>query len=324
MAPSLRSLVSLLAISQAVTAASWNTTCTSPSQRKAWNNMTTTEKTAYIDAELCLMARPAQAGIEGAQNRWDELDWAHIVQSNIIHNVGGFLPWHRYFMRVHEYLLQSECGYEGGQPYWNEVLDMDDLAGSVVFDPDTGFGGEGSDCVTDGPFVNLTLHMNSSGTSEDYCLTRSFNSNGFQSGVQANLDECFNMTTYEDAFDCYQVNPHTAGHSAVGGTMLDVVGSPGEPLFFLHHSNLDRLWWQWQQANLTTRLTEMGGRNVPLASYLEQNGMESPSSSVLDYDGDEGNVTTLNHNLWMVGIMPNATIREVMDLGGDLVCAEYV
>lgn len=49
--------------------------------------MTTTEKTAYIDAELCLMARPAQAGIEGAQNRWDELDWAHIVQSNIIHNV---------------------------------------------------------------------------------------------------------------------------------------------------------------------------------------------------------------------------------------------
>lgn len=245
-------------------------------------------------------------------------------------------------MRVHEYLLQSECGYEGGQPYWNEVLDMDDLAGSVVFDPDTGFGGEGSDCVTDGPFVNLTLHMNSSGTTEDYCLTRSFNSNGFQSGVQANLDECFNMTTYEDAFDCYQVNPHTAGHSAVGGTvswheyrwqndklinslqMLDVVGSPGEPLFFLHHSNLDRLWWQWQQANLTTRLTEMGGRNVPLASYLEQNGMESPSSSVLDYDGDEGNVTTLNHNLWMVGIMPNATIREVMDLGGDLICAEYV
>lgn len=201
--------------------------------------MTTTEKTAYIDAELCLMERPAQAGITGALNRWDELDWAHIVQSNVIHNVvrtrtpiviklkvltkyqGAFLPWHRYFMRVHEYLLQSECGYEGGQPYWNEVLDMDDLAASVVFDPDTGFGGEGvsSGCVTDGPFVNLTLHLNSSSTSAEYCLSRSFNSNGFQSGVQANLDECFNTTNYEDAFDCYQVNPHTAGHSAVGGTV---------------------------------------------------------------------------------------------------------
>ena len=51
------------------------------------NNMTTTEKSAYIDAELCLMSRPAQAGITGAQNRWDELDWAHITQSNVIHNV---------------------------------------------------------------------------------------------------------------------------------------------------------------------------------------------------------------------------------------------
>lgn len=49
--------------------------------------MTDTEKASYIEAELCLMARPAQAGITGAQNRWDELDWAHIAQSNVIHNV---------------------------------------------------------------------------------------------------------------------------------------------------------------------------------------------------------------------------------------------
>lgn len=49
--------------------------------------MTDTEKSAYIDAELCLMASPSQASIEGALNRWDELDWAHIAQSNVIHNV---------------------------------------------------------------------------------------------------------------------------------------------------------------------------------------------------------------------------------------------
>lgn len=103
-----------------------------------------------------------------------------------------------------------------------------------------------------------------------------------------------------------------------------MVGSPGEPIFYLHHANLDRLWWEWQQANLTSRLTDMGGRNVPLTSYLEQNGMEEPGAAFLDYDGDDGNVTTLNHNLWMVGIVANATIREVMNLGGDLICAEYV
>lgn len=23
--------------------------------------------------------------------------------------------------------------------------------------------------------------------------------------------------------------------------------SPNDPVFFLHHCNVDRLWWQWQQ-----------------------------------------------------------------------------
>jgi tyrosinase len=68
----------------------------------------------------------------------------------------------------------------------------------------------------------------------------------------------------------------------------------------------------------------MTGRNVPLANFLLTNQVPYPSSAVLDYDGDPGNTTTLNHTLWMAGIIPNATIAEVMDLGGDLICAEYI
>lgn len=68
----------------------------------------------------------------------------------------------------------------------------------------------------------------------------------------------------------------------------------------------------------------MTGRNVPLTSYLEQNDFEYPGADILDYDGDGGNVTTLEHNLWMVGIISNATIGDVMDLGGETICAEYV
>lgn len=35
------------------------------------------------------MSSPPKLGyIEGAQNRWDELQWVHINQSNIIHGVG--------------------------------------------------------------------------------------------------------------------------------------------------------------------------------------------------------------------------------------------
>lgn len=35
------------------------------------------------------MSSPPKLGtIQGAQNRWDELQWIHIYQSNVIHGVG--------------------------------------------------------------------------------------------------------------------------------------------------------------------------------------------------------------------------------------------
>ncbi|KAK7718911.1 hypothetical protein SLS57_006021 [Botryosphaeria dothidea] len=304
-----------------------NGTCTTKNQRKAWHNLSNTEKAAYIDAELCLMSSPPKLDIEGALNRWDEVMYAHVVQSNIIHDVGAFLPWHRLYMRAHEILLQTECNYTGAQPYWEEVLDVTALNESSVFDPDTGFGGNGvgdDGCVADGPFQNLTLHINQTSNYANYCLSRDFSSTSFQTANQTYIDACYASGNYSEAWQCYKKNPHTAGHAGVGGTMLDVVASPGDPLFMLHHTNLDRLWWLWQSVNLPSRLTDMTGRNIPLLTYLEQNDFTYPGADILDYDGDPGNVTTLNHNLWMVGLIPNATIADVMDLGGETICAEYV
>lgn len=100
--------------------------------------------------------------------------------------------------------------------------------------------------------------------------------------------------------------------------------SPGDPLFFLHHTNLDRLWWNWQQASPENRTNDIGEiENVPIYSYLLQNNFVFPDN-LLPYANDNGNITTLNHTLWMAGLVPNVTIADVMDLGGDLICAEYV
>lgn len=52
--------------------------------------------------------------------------------------------------------------------------------------------------------------------------------------------------------------------------------------------------------------------------------LDVPGVDITDYDGDDGNITTLNHNLWMVNLIDNLTISEVMDLHGDVVCAEYI
>ena len=106
--------------------------------------------------------------------------------------------------------------------------------------------------------------------------------------------------------------------------MQDPLLSPGDPLFFVHHTNLDRLWWEWQSIDLSTRLTDMSGQNIPSEEFLNTNNFTYPSAAFVDYFGDSGNVTTLNHTLWMAGIIPNATIADVMDIRGDLICAEYV
>jgi tyrosinase len=107
--------------------------------------------------------------------------------------------------------------------------------------------------------------------------------------------------------------------------MANAAASPGEPTFFLHHANLDRLWWNWQKANLSSRLIDMSGQNVAPLSDREDNHWAYPSAALLDYDGDNGgNVTLLTHNLWFVDMMQNYTVADAMDLNNELNCAEYV
>jgi hypothetical protein len=44
--------------------------------------------------------------------------------------------------------------------------------------------------------------------------------------------------------------------------MSNGVSSPGDPLFYLHHTWLDKIWADWQAKNKTTRVKEMGGTNI--------------------------------------------------------------
>ncbi|MCB9748889.1 MAG: tyrosinase family protein [Myxococcales bacterium] len=43
---------------------------------------------------------------------------------------------------------------------------------------------------------------------------------------------------------------HSRGHIYIGADMYESSGSPNDPMFFLHHANVDRLWAAWQEANL--------------------------------------------------------------------------
>ncbi|KXH65419.1 amino acid transporter [Colletotrichum nymphaeae SA-01] len=314
-----------------------NSTCTSMNQRKAWHTLENQEKSDYLQAVKCLFESPAKTGIKGAKTRWDELQSCHVEQSNFIHGVGAFLPWHRLFLRLHEILLQEECGYTGALPYWDEQRDLEVFGtvekASVWGSDEFSFGTngvnttQGTNCVIDGPFANTTLRMDQVygiDYYDEYCLSREFNQTAFTFANQSYVDECYVKETYNEANFCYVDSPHSCGHLATGGTMENQNASPGDPIFFLHHANLDRLWWDWQLANLSSRLTDMSGQLIPPTFIMEQNRWLTPSAAYLDYDGDAGNDTTLNHVLWMAEIIPNKTIADVMDLRSELLCTEYI
>lgn len=75
--------------------------------------------------------------------------------------------------------------------------------------------------------------------------------------------------------------------------------SPNDPLFFLHHANIDRIWWEWQQKDPTVRNYEIAGKEF------------------------DGSVTTLETVLEMMGSASNKVVRDVMVTDGESLCYRY-
>lgn len=55
--------------------------------------------------------------------------------------------------------------------------------------------------------------------------------------------------------DLVERNPHGHVHDQVGGSMGSVPTAPADPIFWVHHSNIDRYWSAWLAAG--------GGRRMP-------------------------------------------------------------
>ncbi|KAH7552005.1 hypothetical protein BM1_08867 [Bipolaris maydis] len=268
--------------------ASSNCTCTPETMktRIEWANMAEADKHSYLKAVNCLIELPGQTGINGTLTRFDDMHAMYQVQAKEIHLVAQFLPFHRLYVQVYEQLVREECGYEGPTPWWDETRDAGNFMGSPPLDPDTGFGGNGTDpdgCVMNGPFANTTLHI----------------------GPGQKQEKCHNLTNYLDFWKDTGFTTLGAGHSGIGGVMEDIDASPGDPLFYLHHAFIDRLWWNWLFEDLGNRLYQLGG----------------PSSQ----GPCEGNCeeTTLDYVLTTYGIRPNVTVKDVMDIQGGYLCYKY-
>ncbi|KAK6530325.1 hypothetical protein TWF694_003682 [Orbilia ellipsospora] len=299
-----------------------------PIVRKSWRKLSDSEKSQYIAAVKCLKKAKTVSGLAGAKGMFDDFQGIHSVQTPNIHWVGHFILWHRYFLAVYENALRKQCGYAGAQPYWDwetdnaSGLDMDDWP---IFDSKTGFGGNGpyqdganpfnipnrsgGGCVPDGPFASPAFTVNiGPGTSTTYnphCLARDFSRTLMGWGNQTGINWVWDTPNYgwfarriENIPDFTVPNIHGSGHFGVGGalgTMGDAYNSPGDPIFFLHHANLDRVFWQWQwqPKNLPHSLSDVSGPIIPF-DYTNKQGGNVTTTFQVNIGGLAGNVTLLD------------------------------
>ncbi|KAK0620774.1 hypothetical protein B0T14DRAFT_587374, partial [Immersiella caudata] len=274
--------------------------CTKPYVRKEWRRLKSREKTKYIQAVQCLLSSPGTA--LAVQNRFDDFIATHQARTETV--------------QFYEKALW-DCGWprNRGQPCWDWTLDTATEAAflaSPVFNKVRGFDGndayipgnlthpqlpgliggppsnlpdhsDGS-CLTTGPFAGFSTFLGPTiphyvRRDLSYASLRDFSS-------AAQVAAAMTLPTFgrfELITDTQTFQP--GGHWAVGGlygTMTDTYCSAADPIFYLHHANMDRAWWSWQTRDLATREAEISG---PLVFF--------------DYENLLGGNATLSTEVWV-------------------------
>jgi tyrosinase len=147
------------------------------------------------------------------------------IHSNAIHQMHAnprFLPWHRiYLLRMEELLMSVDptvC-----IPYWKSSEEQAFPAWLVGFTPT----------------VNLMTGP--------HTVTRTIGMFAILPNAAAVATAMANATF--NTFAAALEGIHNSGHVWVGGSMGGIPTAPCDPVFWMHHAEIDRLWWVWQQAH---------------------------------------------------------------------------
>lgn len=244
-----------------------------------------TARADYIDGVKALKATPAD---DPRYSRYDWYVLWHAATMmtmtppgnsagrNAAHSGPAFLPWHRYYLKRFEAEIAQALGKpDFALPYWNWVADgalgETDQGNAPIWGLDA-MGGSGSP-VASGPFAYdptdpdtwvVRIELRPSGL---FLVERGLNRMIQQAGIRrlpntgsvartllrgdydaAPWDRS-SLPSFRNELEGWRgEGMHNRVHGFVGGDM-GFGHSPNDPIFFLHHCNVDRIWAFWQQRN---------------------------------------------------------------------------
>ena len=138
-----------------------------------------------------------------------------------------FLPWHRVFLILLEHALQS-IHPEVTIPYWNWTK-----AASQTFP---------AWLVPVTPTVPMPPPMS------PITVTRSPGTPAWLATIASTTPSVMASGTFS-TFTGGLEGIHNGVHVWVGGTMSWIATAPTDPIFWMHHAQIDRLWSVWQVAH---------------------------------------------------------------------------
>ncbi|HWW82382.1 MAG TPA: tyrosinase family protein, partial [Vicinamibacterales bacterium] len=158
-----------------------------------------------------------------------------------------FLPWHRLMLKQLEGVIREVLHDEDfSLPYWNPITgNPDDLIVPAVFrDPSsTLYDGTRWFWVNGGERIDVLY--------KDWLTLDALNEKFYIDSPNGSLG----FTPRLDQ------NPHFFTHFALGGDMAEFSTVGGDPMFYIHHANMDRLWESWNR---------LGNKNPTDPKYLNR------------------------------------------------------
>lgn len=201
--------------------------------RKNANTLSPAERDRFVAAF-------ARLNNQGTGRFTDFRDMHTNVSSPQAHGAAGFLPWHRAYLLDLERELQA-IDPTIALPYWRfdqpapnlftlDYLGVSDNLGTVRFGP-----------------ANPLQFWRTDGV-------QGINRRPFFSTAQAppglrSETQTLALGTTFTAFRTMEGNPHGSAHVSFGGSISSIPTAARDPLFFLLHCNVDRLWAKWQRRN---------------------------------------------------------------------------
>ncbi len=220
-----------------------------------------------------------------------DMGWGH-------HHSWRFLAWHRMQMVYFERVVARVSGHDAfAMPYWNWG---DDHVPPMFF-------------VKNSPFYHRERTATAQSKISDYIglSVKVGNRDADFLGRPADsFDYFFGAPNQGDPLDNYMGSAEQYGHNLVhlfvGGDMVNLSTSPADPLFWFHHSNVDRIWAQWSSIWGDGNYAPAWKREV-LRGYVTEDGQDAPPIRA----GDVVDMAKLGYSYDRLGTLSLPAQREI-------------